>query len=136
MRGRVGGAACETMSPAHRLIVALGVATVLFDLVVLLPGNPYFDGGGKQFLALVLIQALVVWGLWRGSAAAWWVAVIFSTGQIVSWVLMSALDEPGIVAVFVLSLAMAAILFTREVRSFKTGGRKVRTEHFTYPPSP
>jgi hypothetical protein len=124
-----------TRSAARRLIVALAVVTALFDLVVLLPGNPYW-GGGKEFVAVLLIQALVVWALWRGSAVAWWVAVIFSIGQIVSWVLMSALDEPGVVGVLALSVVMTAILFTREVRGFiNSGGREVRTERFTYPPS-
>jgi hypothetical protein len=133
MWGRVG--ARETWSPAHRLITGLAVVTALFDLVVLLPGNPYW-GGGKEFVAVVLIQALVLWGLWRGSAVAWWVAVIFSTGQIVSWILMSALDEPGVVGVLALSVVMTAILFTREVRGFiKTHGREVRPKRSTYPPA-
>lgn len=135
MRGRVGDSARVTRSAARRLIVALAIVTALFDLVILLPGNPY-PGPPKEFVAVVLIQALVVWGLWRGSAVAWWLAIIFAVGQIVSGVLMAPGYEVGVVLWMLLSIALAGILLSYEVRWLvETGGRGASTERFTHPPS-
>jgi hypothetical protein len=65
-----------TRWPARRLIVALAALTALFDLAVLLPGNPY--SSRDEFVGAMVIQALVLWGLWRGSAVAWVVAMAFA----------------------------------------------------------
>jgi hypothetical protein len=118
-----------TLWTARRLIVALAALTALFDLAVLLPGNPY--SSRDEFVGAVAIQALVLWGLWRGSALAWWVAALFAVGQIVSITMMEPDPEVGVVSVLVLSVVMTAILLTREVRWFvETGGRGVRTQRF------
>jgi hypothetical protein len=119
-----------TTWPARRLIVALAGVTALFNLAVSLPGNPYVSSR-KEFVVAVAIQALVLWGLWRGSAVAWWVATLFAVGQIVAIALMGPDPEVGVFSVLVLSVVMAAILFTREVRTFvETGGRAVHTQRF------
>jgi hypothetical protein len=117
-----------TTRPARRLIVALAGFTVLFNLAVALPGNPYVPSLGESVVAVV-IQTLVLWGLWRGSAVAWWVATLFAVGQIVSITLMAPEPEVSVFLVLALSVVMTAILFTREVRTFvNTGGRAVRTQ--------
>ena len=48
--------------PARPLILTLGALLALFDLVVLLPGNPDFTSAGG-FLIAVVVQALIVWRL-------------------------------------------------------------------------
>ena len=47
-----------TRWPARRLIVGLAALTALFDLAVLLPGNPY--SSRDEFVVAVVIQALVL----------------------------------------------------------------------------
>jgi hypothetical protein len=85
-----------TTSTTHRLIVALAAVTALFNLAVLLPGNPYYSSR-TEFVIAVLVQALVVWGLWRGSAVVWYVAMFFAAGMIVSIALMDPGWEVGVV---------------------------------------
>ena len=115
---------------ARRLIVGLAALTALFDLAVLLPGNPYYSSR-DGFVAAVAIQALVLWGLWRGSVVAWVVALAFSVLTFVSLVLMQATLEVGVFLVLVVSVAQAAILCTREVRAYvDTGGRGVHIRRF------
>jgi hypothetical protein len=123
-----------TRWPARRLIVALAGVTALFDLAVLLPGNPF--SSRDEFVVAVVIQALVLSGLWRGSAVAWWVATLFAVGQIVTITLMGPDFKVGVLLVLVLSVVLAAILFTREVRTFvDTGGRGVHTQRFPSGPT-
>jgi hypothetical protein len=102
--------------PARRLIAALAVVTALFDLAVLLPGNPYSSRGG--FVAAVVIQALVLWRLWHGSVVAWVVATAFSMLTFLSAVLMGPPPDLGVKLILVVSAVQAAILCTREVREF------------------
>lgn len=114
-----------TRSPARRLIIDLAAVTALFNLAVLLPGNPY--SSRNEFVIAVLVQALVVWGLWRGSAVAWYVAIFFAVGMIVTIALIDVAPDVGFVVVLVLSVVQAAILSTREVRIFVASGRTRRT---------
>ena len=114
---------------ARRLIVALAGVTALFDLAVLLPGNPY--SSRNEFVGAVVIQALVLWGLWRGSAVAWVVATAFAVLTFLSWVLMQPPLEIGVFLILFASIVQAAILCTREVRTHvDTGGRGVHTQRF------
>lgn len=48
------------------LFVAYAAFLALFDLSVLLPGNPY--SSVRDFIGAVGVQALVVWRLWHGSS--------------------------------------------------------------------
>lgn len=123
-----------TRWPARRLIVALAALTALFDLAVLLPGNPY--SSRNEFVAAVVIQALVLWGLWRGSTVAWIVATAFAVLTFLSWVLMQPGLEVGVFLILVVSVAQAAILCTREVRTYvDRGGRDVHIARFPNRPS-
>jgi hypothetical protein len=118
-----------TRSPARRLIVALAGITALFDLAVLLPGNPYSSRDG--FVGAVVIQALVLWGLWRGSAVAWVVATAFAVLTFLTIPLMQPRPDAGVFFILVLSIVQAGILCTREVRAFVDGGgRGVHTRRF------
>jgi hypothetical protein len=115
--------------PARRLIVALAAVTALFDLAVLLPGNPYSSHDG--FVGAVVIQALVLWGLWRGSAVAWVVATAFAVLTFLTIPLIQPPPDVGVFIIFVLSVVQAAILCTREIRAYvDRGGRGVRAERF------
>jgi hypothetical protein len=100
----------------------------------LLPGNPY--SSRDEYVAAMVIQALVLWGLWRGSAVAWVVAMAFTVLTFLSWVLMQPPPEIGVVLILVLSVVQAAILCTREVRTYvDTGGRGVHTQRFPSGPT-
>ena len=97
------------MVSARRLIVAYVALVALFDLSVLLPGNPYSSVGG--FIGAVAVQTLIVWRLWHRSSLAWLFAMAFAALYPVSILLMQAsLDELGVILTFVLSIAQAAIL--------------------------
>lgn len=107
-----------TVVSARRLIVAYAALLALFDLSVSLPGNPYSSRG--EFVAAVAVQALVVWRLWHRSSLAWFVAMAFATGQVVTTLLMQPTLEVGVILTFVLSIAQAAILaimWTRPIRA-------------------
>jgi hypothetical protein len=123
-----------TSWPARRLIVGLAALTALFDLAVLLPGNPY--SSRDEFVVAVVIQALVLWGLWRGSAVAWVVATAFAVLTFLSWVLMQPPLEVGVFLILVVSVVQAAILCTREVRTHvDRGGRGAHTQRFPRGPT-
>ena len=80
------------------------------------PGsNPHWSLGWA-FIVSVAIQALIVWRLWHGSSIAWFFALLFATLTPVSILLMNAPLEVGVVLLFVVSIAQAAILLTRPVR--------------------
>lgn len=123
-----------TMWPARRLIVALAAVTALSDLAVLLPGNPVSSRG--EFVAAVLVQALVLLGLWRGSAIAWVVATAYAVLTSLTIPLMQPPPDVGVLLFFALSVVQAAILCTRDVRTLvDTGGRGVHTQRFPSRPS-
>jgi hypothetical protein len=104
---------------ARRLILTLAVVTALFDLAVLLPGNPYSSRDG--FIGAVLVQALVLWGLWRGSVVAWVVATAFAVLTALTIPLMQPPPDAG-VFILIFSVVQAVILCTREVRAFVDRG--------------
>ena len=70
------------MSAERRLIVAYAALLALFDLSVLLPGNPVSNTG--ESIVAVGVQALVVWRLWEGSSLSWLLAMFFAAGYIVT----------------------------------------------------
>jgi membrane protein YdbS with pleckstrin-like domain len=90
------------------LIVAYAALLALFDLFVLLPGNPY--SGVWEFFAAVGVQTLVVWRLWHGSSISWLLAMAFAAGQALTTLLMQPPLEVGVILTFVLAIAQAAIL--------------------------
>ncbi len=99
---------------ARRLIVAYAALVALLNLSIWLPGNPHFSSAWG-FVGSVAIQALIVWRLWHGSSLAWFFAMAFATLTLVMLVLMQPPLEVGVILVFVLSIAQAAILWTRPI---------------------
>jgi hypothetical protein len=97
-------------STARRLIVAYAAVAALLHLSVLLPGNPHTSFWG--FVAAAGVQTLIVWRLWHASATAWLVAMLFAVGTAATPILMQPPMEVGVILMFVLSLAQAAILGT------------------------
>jgi hypothetical protein len=98
-----------TTSLAHRFVVAYTILVALEDLSVLLPGNPYTSVRG--FVVAVGIQALIVWRLWHGSTVLWVVAMAFAVLTVVTLPLMQLPLEPGVILMFVLSVAQVLILW-------------------------
>ena len=104
-----------TVVYARRLIVAYAASLALFDLSVLLPGNPVSTV--EEFIVAVAVQALAVWRLSRGSSLAWLAAMLFAAGYVVTLIFMQPALELGVVLTFVLAIAQAAILMTRPIKA-------------------
>jgi hypothetical protein len=98
-----------TLVAARRLVVAYAALLALFDLSVLLPGNPVSSNG--EFIVAIGVQALVVWRLWHGSSLSWLLAMFFAAGYVVTIVLMQPTLEDGVILTFVLSVAQVLILW-------------------------
>jgi hypothetical protein len=88
----------------------------LLDLSVLLPGNP--SSTLRGFVGGLLVQTLLVWGLWHGSPFAWLVAFALAVLTVVALFLMAADVEVGAVLLGVFSIAQAGILCTRPITAF------------------
>jgi hypothetical protein len=97
------------LSLGRRFVLAYAILVALFDLSVLLPGNPYTSVEG--FVAGVGIQALIVWRLWHGSSPAWLLAMFLAAGMVFSLILMQLEPEAGVILVLVLSVAQVLILW-------------------------
>jgi hypothetical protein len=104
-----------TALSARRLVVAYAALQALFDLAVLLPGNPV--SGVQDFIVAVAVQALIVWRLWHGSSFAWLVAMFFALGYVVTLVLMQPSLEVGVVLTYILAVAQAAVLWSRPTKA-------------------
>jgi hypothetical protein len=71
---------------ARRLVLVYAALAVLLNVAVLLPGNPDYSSS-RGFVAAVLIQALVVWRLSRGSGFAWMFGLLIALGTLFATVL-------------------------------------------------
>ena len=98
-----------TTSPARRLIVVYAALLALFDLSVLLPGNPVSSFG--ESVGAVAVQMLIVWRLWHGSTISWVLALAFAVGYVVSTLGFGLSLEVGFILTVVLAITQAAILF-------------------------
>ena len=90
-------------------VLAYAILLALFDLSVLLPGNPV--SSNREFIVAVGVQALVVWRLWHGSSLSWLLAMFFAAGYVVTIVLMQPTLEIGVIWTFVLAIAQVLILW-------------------------
>jgi hypothetical protein len=98
-----------TLPFGRRFVLAYAILMALFNLSVLLPGNPVSSNG--EFIVAVGVQALVVWRLWHGSSLSWLLAMFFAAGYVVTIVLMQPTLEVGVILTFVLSVAQVLILW-------------------------
>jgi hypothetical protein len=101
--------AVTTLPLGRRFVLGYATLVALFDLSVLLPGNPV--SSNQEFIVAVGVQALVVWRLWHGSSLSWLLAMVFAAGYIVTIVLMQPTLEAGVIFTFVLSVAQVLILW-------------------------
>ncbi len=112
-----------TDSPARPLILTSGLLLALFDLVVLLPGNPDMSGpGGVVFI--VAVQALIIWRLLHRSALAWFFVVVISGLYIISSVLYvwpGPWGETTLVVTTLLTLTLVVLLCTPPVLVYVWG---------------
>jgi hypothetical protein len=77
-----------TLSPVHRLVVAYAVLWALLEVAVHLPGNLTSTFWGS--VGRLAIGALIVWGLWRGSRAAWVIGFVVAASTVLSMFLFLA----------------------------------------------
>jgi hypothetical protein len=98
-----------TIALARRLVVGYAALLALFDLSILLPGNPY--SSVRDFVVAAGVQVLVVWRLWHGSSISWLLAMAFAAGYVVTIVLMQPALEVGVILTSVLSVAQVLILW-------------------------
>jgi hypothetical protein len=103
---------------ARRLIIVWAVLTVLADVAVALPGNPYYSSTGGT-LAGLLIQAVLFWAIWhRRSDLAWTLAVLGSALVITSSALVGMDLESGWVMLIAISIAQLLVLCTPPVLAY------------------
>ena len=93
----------------RRFVLAYASLLALFNLSVLLPGNPV--SSNRELIVAVGVQALVVWRLWHSSSLSWLLAMLFAAGYLVTIVLMQPTLEVGVILTFVLSVAQVLILW-------------------------
>lgn len=115
-------------SPARPLILTFGALLALFDLVVLLPGNPDFSSA-PGFLFAVVVQALIVWRLLHRSAIAWSLAVLGSVVYAASFVLVGGPYETTFLISCLLALVQTGFLFTPPVVSYVFGNDDAVASH-------
>jgi hypothetical protein len=109
--------------PARRLIVVYAALLALLDASVLLPGDPQSTAWGSA--GAVAVQTLLVWGLWRGSALAWVLALAMALLTVLALFLMAVNAESGVIFLFVFLLTQAIVLCTRPIRAsvWSRGGK-------------
>jgi hypothetical protein len=93
-------------SPARALILTYGALMALFDLVALLPGNPEVTSV-RGFVAIVVVQALLIWRLYRPSGFARSLVVLRSGSFAAVGVLAGGPRETTLVVSCLLALIMA-----------------------------
>lgn len=67
-----------TLSPVHRLVVAYAVLWALLEVALLLPGS-HLSSTFWGTVGRLAVEALIVWGLWRGSRFAWVIGFLMAT---------------------------------------------------------
>ncbi len=96
---------------ARPLIVVYAALLVALNVVVALPGNPHYSSGLWGVIGSIVIQALLVWRLWRGSAIAWVLGFLAALLTVVSLVLLVGPPFNATLVFFiVLLLAQTGIL--------------------------
>ena len=83
--------------------------TVALNLVVALPGNPDYSSAWGV-VASIVIQALLVWRLWRGSEIAWLLGLLLALFAVASTILSGPSYDTGTILFVALSLAQTGIL--------------------------
>jgi hypothetical protein len=101
----------------------------LFDIVVLLPGNPVVTSLGG-FLVVVAVQTLLIWRLYRRSGIAWSLVVFFSGSFAVAGVLfLSGQWETTLVITCLLALMQVVLIFTPPVLAYVFGRDEAVVSH-------
>lgn len=98
--------------PARRLILLYGAIVALNHVFYALPGGPYYPEN-SQFFWLV-VDALLVWRMYRGSSFAWAISLLLSLLGIVLFVLL--LGDLATFFLLIEVVALLAILLSRPVR--------------------
>lgn len=99
----------------RRRIVAYTALLVLLNLAALLPGSLHYSTH-SAFIWSAAIQALIVWRLWHDSTLAWLFALALATFTPVMMLAAESPLEPDVFFVFFISIAQAALLYTRPLR--------------------
>jgi hypothetical protein len=100
----------------NRWLVAYAVLLALLDLVVLLPGNPYFASTWGA-IGAVAFQAWLVWRLDHGSGLAWGLGLLTSLGSLPFVVLQGSPIGVTETLFVIVCLAQAWVLLSPPVRA-------------------
>ena len=115
-------------SPARALILTCGALMALFDLVALLPGNPEVTSV-RGLVVVVIVQALLIWRLYRHSGLAWSLVVFFSGSYAALGVLVGPPWETTLVISCLLALMLVALIFTPPVLAYVFGRDRAVASH-------
>jgi hypothetical protein len=103
-------------SPVHRLVVGYAVLLVLLDVAVYLPGNLTSTFWGT--VGRLAVEALIVWGLWRGSRFAWGIGFLMAASTVLAMFLMGGPMSTAETWLVATSLAQVAVLCTPPLFGF------------------
>jgi len=100
---------------ARRQIIAYGILAGLLDLVIWLPGDPFYEST-RSFLATATFQVLIVWRLWHRSRPAWVLAFLVA---LLSILLLGVLRlEFGTAAELVVLVAQVLVLTASSIWAY------------------
>jgi hypothetical protein len=112
----------DVATTARRLILIYAALVVLLNLSVLLPGNPDYTSFWG-LVGSVIIQGLVVWGLWR----QWPLALVFGLFMAVLTLPVTFLSaapwEVGTVLLVTFSLLQVVVLAMPPLATFVASGK-------------
>jgi hypothetical protein len=101
---------------ARRQIIAYGILALLFDLVIWLPGDPFY-ATTQSFFVNVAFQGIIVWRLWHRSRTAWVLAFLVALLTI-PLIGLAMRVEAGEAALIVVSIAQVLVLTASSIWAY------------------
>ncbi|SRR6266581_5198885 len=101
----------------RRALFVYATLVLLLNVAVALPGNPYYSSAWG-FVGSILLQSLLVWGVWRGSSLAWCLAFATALLTVVALALIGGPYDLGTILVVVISIAQTTVLAAPPITGF------------------
>ena len=105
-----------TLAPVHRLVAAYAALFLLLEVAVHLPGSPTSTFWGT--VGRLVVEALLAWGLWRGSRLAWVIGFWMAASTVLFVYLMGGPMATGETWLVGTCLAQVAVLCTPPLFGF------------------